>query len=120
MSLEEQNNNQKKKKQKKSLSTIVFVAAVRQTLELSDSLRLRFSSRLGLGGLSPQLLVILCMWEETRDDFKKGKTVPLRARSSSALPSVRVVLLLFPPLCLCCCCLAEYLSSSVALSAFSG
>lgn len=47
------------------------------------------------------------------------KIVPLWAGSSSVLPSVRVVLLLFPRLCLCCC-LAEYLFSSVALSASSG
>lgn len=109
-SLKKQNNNKKK-----SLSTIIFVAGARQTQGLSNSLRLAFSSRLGLGGLKPQVLVILCMWEEKREGLKR-KNSPV---VDSTLPSVRVVLLLFPQLCLCCC-LAEYLSSSVSVSAFSG
>lgn len=102
---------QQQEKKKKSLRTIVFAAAARHTLEPSNSLRSAFSSRVGL---RPQVHVGRKAW-----GFKKEKTVRLWARSSSKLPSVRRVLLLFPQLCLCCC-LAEYLSSSVSLSAFSG
>lgn len=62
---------------------------------MSHSLRLAFSSRLGLGGLRPQVLGILCRWEDKRE--KKTPVldslflVALRSLSKSFAPPLSCV-----------------------------